>query len=421
MLEGGLSGTGTRVTLIRASWLRAKQPRFLPASRADLPPEAIINASELRAIYRQHEKKNKKPQLPIISVLHPLSSPMSVEGHPDEDGTILGRVIEALDMRWDQFTRKRGTGNDSGVADLGIFFDWCALEEPTIGRSRTPTSVEDFGLWYSHQQITVWMLPESRDTDTNRLAFSNGWSAYEYLLATTFKEKSDLSGYTGAWPQLLDLSEDLDFEHNERIHRPPPAEPLVLMHEHELGDTLFRDDDERKTCSDMYQRTLFETLASSPSLTFAKLQWGDVDMARLALVLPLCGAALVTLNLSCNCIGDKGVVALAESLASLEVLETLSISANEVGDSGASRLAGALTDGALQNSLKVLNLGDNHIGDKGALNFAAAISGGAIPFAKTVNLKGNPMGPPAVKGVKKALKKAKAALKAAQNAANKPK
>ena len=37
-------------------------------------------------------------------------------------------------------------------------------------------------------------------------------------------------------PQLLDLSEDLDFEHNERVNRPPPAEPLVLSHGHELGD-----------------------------------------------------------------------------------------------------------------------------------------------------------------------------------------
>ena len=64
---------------------------------------------------------------------------MSTESHPDEDGTILGRVIEALDMRWGQFTRKRGTGNDSGVADLGVFFDWCALEEPPFGKSRTAT------------------------------------------------------------------------------------------------------------------------------------------------------------------------------------------------------------------------------------------------------------------------------------------
>ena len=109
-MTGGLSGGGPSVTLIRASWLRAKQPRFLPSAKSDLPPEALIYASELRKIYRQ--TKTKQKLLPIISVLHPLSAPMSAEAesHPDNDGTILGRVIEALDMRWDQFTRKRGTG-----------------------------------------------------------------------------------------------------------------------------------------------------------------------------------------------------------------------------------------------------------------------------------------------------------------------
>ena len=105
-------------------------------------------------------------------------------------------------MRWDQFTRKRGTAGDSGIADLGIFFDWCALEEPNLGRARTPTAIEDFGLWYAHQLVTVWMLPEGRDPDNGRLQFTNGWSAFEYLMATTFKSTTDLSGYTGPWPQV---------------------------------------------------------------------------------------------------------------------------------------------------------------------------------------------------------------------------
>ena len=239
------------------------------------------------------------------------------EQHPDNDGTILGRVIEALDMRWDQFTRKRGTGSDSGVADLGVFFDWCGLEEPPFGKARTPTDIEDFGLWYSHQLVTVWMLPEARDAETRRLTYTNGWSAFEYLLATVFKSTSDLSGYTGAWPQLLDLSEDLDFEHNERIHRPPPAEPLTFAKEHELGDSVFTHEEERKVASGMYQATLFEMLGGANELIFSKLSWGDVETARLALVLPLC-SNLLTLRLDNNCIGDKGIVALAESLSSLD-------------------------------------------------------------------------------------------------------
>ena len=137
-----------------------------------------------------------------------------------------------------------------------------------------------------------------------------------------------------------------------------------------------------------------------------------VEIARLSLVLPLC-ANLVTLKLDCNAIGDKGIVALAESLSSLESLEVLNLNANAVGDPGASRLAGALTDGALQGTLKSLNLNDNHIGDKGALNLASAVSGGAIPYCKSIGLKGCPASAIARKSVAKALKKAKAQINAA--------
>jgi hypothetical protein len=408
LMEGGVSGQGSRVTLVRASWLRAKQPRFLPANKADLPPEALIFASELRKIYRQ--TKTKQRLLPIITVLHPKSSPMSSDRHPDEDGAILGRIIEAIDMRWDQFTRKRGTGTDSGVADMGILFDWCALEEPTLGRARTEMAVEDFGMWYAHELITVWMLPEARDERTGRLHYTNGWSAFEYMMATTFKATTDLSGFSGAWPQLLDLDEELDFEHNERLARPAPAEPMVLAPGHELGDVLFYEDgerNERSIASRMYQKTLFEQLGSSPRLVFAKLGWGDIEVSRLSLVLPLC-SSLLELNLNTNAISDKGIIALAESLMSLRTLELLDLSSNEIGDSGTSRLAGALTDGALQSTLKKLNLDNNHIGDKGAMTLASAISGGALLACKAVGLKGNPISPMAKKSVTKAVKKNKA-------------
>ena len=72
------------------------------------------------------------------------------------------------------------------------------------------------------------------------------------------------------------------------------------------------------------------------------------------------------------------------------------------------RLAGALTDGALQSTLKKLNLDNNHIGDKGAMTLASAISGGALLACKAVGLKGNPISPMAKKSVTKAVKKNKA-------------
>ena len=209
--------------------------------------------------------------------------------------------------------------------------------------------------------------------------------------------------YTGSWPQLLNLADELDAEHNERVYRPPPAEPLCFVAEHEHGDCVYAGDEEREVITKLFKSSLFEMLQSSPRLVFNRVNWCDVELARLALVLPLC-SSLTELQVANNTIGDQGVIALAEALNQLPGLEVLSLASNTIGDPGASRLAGALTDGALQNSLRKLDLSTNNIGDKGALNLAGAISGGAIRRCKTVGLKGNPASAMARKAVTKAIK-----------------
>jgi len=385
--------------LIRASWLRAKQPDLLPAKSSELPPEAFISASELRKIYKQ--TKGKTRLLPIITVLHPNSSPHAKGAHPDPDGTILSTVCEALDDRWDQFTRKRGTGGDSGVADMGVFFDWIALDKPAKG----PT-LSSFALFYAHELTTVWMIPELKDACTKELSYTNGWSIAEHRLATLLKSTSDLSGYAGPWPQLLDLSEDIDSEHNEQIHRPSPSEPLAFRPRHEFGAATYAEgEDEQKGVSDMWRESLLEMLASSQKLTFSRLGWGDVDSSRLALLLPL-GSQVQELHLAFNNIGDQGLIMLAQRLPRMKELKVLNLSGNKIGDPGASRLSGALTDGGdIARTLVNLDLGQNHIGDKGALTIAAAVSGAAATALKKLNMKGNPVSPAAKKSVAKALKK----------------
>ena len=107
-----------------------------------------------------------------------------------------------------------------------------------------------------------------------RLHYTNGWSAFEYLLASTFKSTTVLSGSLAPWPQLLDLDEELDFEHNERLARPPPAEPLIFATGHELGDCLFHESEERNEraiASKIFQRTLFDQLECTPQ---SKVQKG---------------------------------------------------------------------------------------------------------------------------------------------------
>jgi len=386
-------------SLIRASWLRAKKGLdFLPTRQSDLPPEAFITASELRKIYKQMKLKQKL--LPIISVLHPAASPLS-KAHPDEHGVVLKAVCNALDDRWDQFTRKRGTGGDSGVADLGIFFDWVALDE-----SRSKETLHDgFGLWYAHELTTVWMMPESIDPLTKQLSYTNGWATFEHHVSTFFKASSDLSGHSGPWPQLLTLDNDGDLEESEQVHRPSPCEPLAFRPGHQHGDSSYKDgDEERKVVEEMYRDTLLEMLGASRKLTFNRLGWVDDDACRLALVLPL-APQIRELHLAANEISDKSLLMLTQSLGALGNLEVLNLSSNRIGDPGASRLSGAFTDGVLKSSLKSLDLSANHIGDKGALTLAASISGGALVQCKKVNLKGNPVSVTAKKQVAKSLKK----------------
>ena len=401
-------GARPSACLIRASWLRAKAPPFLPAHQSQLPSEALISASELRKIYRQI--KGKQRLLPIISVLHAQSKPLTPNVHPDPDGSVLRTVCVELENRWDQFTRKRGTGGDSGVADLGVFFDWVSLDD---GRTRTSLT-EGFSMWYAHELISVWMLPEEATATpgaaaarSSRLEYSNGWANLEHRLATFSKSTSDLSGYSGPWPQLLDLSAGSDLEQTERVHRPSPAEPLAFKAGHEFGDIAYEGGpDERACVESIYQDTVIETLACSSKLIFNRLDWNDMDASRLALLLPLC-SQVQELHLSCNNIGDQAVIMLTQTLGSLTSLSVLNLSSNRIGDSGASRLSAALTDGALRTSLKSLDLSTNHIGDKGALTLAAAISGGAIIGCKKVNMKGNPVSATAKKQVAKSLKKRK--------------
>lgn len=436
-LEEGERGTKPLVTLLRASWLRAKMPETLPPDRSKLPAEAFISASELRKIYKQSKEKKRK-LLPIITVLHPNSSPHAKGGpHPDAEGAIVQTVCEALDERWDQFTRKRGTGGDSGISELGVFFDWIAFGEGKsaagvsaaaaaaaveasaagssgggaaaaagAGGGKPPKWVQAFGLFYAHELVTVWMIPEKKDALSKQFDYTGGWAAAEHRLATLLKSTSDLSGYSGPWPQLLDLSEDIDSEHNERIHRPSPSEPLAFRTRHEFGTAAYVEgEDEREVVTHMYRDALVEMFTCAQALTFNRLGWLDTDASRLALLLPL-GSQVQELHLSFNSIGDQGLFLLAQRMTQMVQLKVLNLAGNQIGDPGASRLSGALTEAtALQSSLFNLDLGQNNIGDKGALALAASVGGDTKMALRKLNLKGNPLSPAAKKGVTKALKK----------------
>jgi Ran GTPase-activating protein (RanGAP) involved in mRNA processing and transport len=266
--------------------------------------------------------------------------------------------------------------------------------------------VQAFGLFYAHELVTVWMIPEKKDALSKQFDYTGGWAAAEHRLATLLKSTSDLSGYSGPWPQLLDLSEDIDSEHNERIHRPSPSEPLAFRTRHEFGTAAYVEgEDEREVVTHMYRDALVEMFTCAQALTFNRLGWLDTDASRLALLLPL-GSQVQELHLSFNSIGDQGLFLLAQRMTQMVQLKVLNLAGNQIGDPGASRLSGALTEAtALQSSLFNLDLGQNNIGDKGALALAASVGGDTKMALRKLNLKGNPLSPAAKKGVTKALKK----------------
>ena len=118
------------IVLLSANWLRTQRPRKLP-ERQKLPAEAVLPVRSLRTISASIEKgmaKGMARPLPIICVLMPHSA-LAPEGsvHPDPEGRHLELIVNALDYRWAEFTKRRGGTQSTGVTDLGVFVDWSSL------------------------------------------------------------------------------------------------------------------------------------------------------------------------------------------------------------------------------------------------------------------------------------------------------
>ena len=88
----------------------------------------------------------------------------------------------------------------------------------------------------------------------------------------------------------------------------------------------------------------------------------EADLTQLAECLRA-NAALVSLDLSDNCMGAEGATQLAEGLRAHTGLTSLNLYMNEIGDAGATQLAASLLANTTLNSL---NLGFNNIEAEGA-------------------------------------------------------
>ena len=101
-----------------------------------------------------------------------------------------------------------------------------------------------------------------------------------------------------------------------------------------------------------------------------------------------CCTYLQTLNLSSNCIGSDGAVALAEGLKCCTNLVTLNLGSNSIGSDGAVALAEGLK---CCTNLQTLNLSSNSIGSDGAVALAERLK--CCPnLLLTLNLSSNSIG-----------------------------
>jgi len=436
----------TPVMLLSANWLKTQRPARLP-ERAKLPPEAFINGRALRTIFQAIDKglaKGMVRPLPIVCALLPKSTlGGGACSHPDPAGACLEQLVNALDLRWNEFARQRGGIKSTGVTDIGVFIDWaCMYQAPDFGEAPSSTGAlsargaaparkrneheqavfdaaqKDVHILFAHTLTTVWMLPEGKHSvGPKEIKYTEAWPSYLYLLASILKP-SNLNELL-AWPQMLDLAgvkpstdpavpiPNGHYE-QEKICRRAPPEPLTFARGHEHGSLVGAGG----LVAEQYPEALCAMLAGAEELDFRRCCWGDEEAAWLALVLPLCGR-LQRLFLSGNQIGNAGACALATAIqgGALRSLKMLTLDNNEIGDTGALSLFQSFSpaEGAplAIDDLKQLLLNNNAINDTSAIALAGAISSSNCLAGCKVNLDGNPATKATKKVVKKALKKAR--------------
>ena len=431
------------IVLLSAAWLRTQRTHTRLPERQRLPPEAIIPVRSLRAIAISIEKgmgTMTKP-LPIISILHAnmkLDGPPAARGsdftadegsdHPDPEGILLEKIVDAIDTRWADFTRRRGGTQSTGVTDMGVFVDWSSLYQ-TVKDDKAPhgkikvrrrseheekvyrDALNDVHMLYAHGLTTVWIMPDAKaPIGPQLLDYGSAWPMFLRLICSLAKP-SNLSE-NNAWPQLLTLGEDTDGirpgrDEQEKVMRPAPAEPLVFHPGHSLGHLEGMSE---AMIASKWPEILCSALLGMEELDFRRCGWGDEEASWLAIILPMCGR-LKRLYLSGNKIGNAGASALAGALSSinLRTLEELHLDNNEIGDPGASALFQRMSPNengeVILTELKTLSLSNNALNDASVTALAGAIAGGALRGCKKVILDGNPVTKATAKTVKKALKK----------------
>ena len=424
-----LEAIGTDVTaLVRASWLKKQlHSDFVLPERNALPAEAMIGVGELRQIWnRRQTRKGQKHALPFIALSHVwrdkdhpdpngetaklLVRALCTRWHEFEARGVSDLRIHAhvhanvhthVHTRMHAHTHARThtrahtrtcTHAHTQVSDLGVFIDYCSLYQARQVKAKVRARSAAFkaiAMWYAHRCTTVWHVSGASGTKLDQS--SRGWTCFEMSLANLLKVSN--TGGDADWPQLVDIS--LTGHAQTRAPRAVPREPLAFYSGHEAGDKKYSTPEDRDAIiAPMFRSTTYNIFGGVRELNYADGQWGEEGAAALAVILPLC-VNLFKLTLLRNDVGDDGVRAIAHvlSLGGLRPLIQLNLWGCCMGDPGLVALAEACAtcDGALKH-LKWANLGANRISSEGIEVLAHRLGKKAMPALQTLGLEDNDIG-----------------------------
>lgn len=322
--------------------------------RQEVPEGAIVQPSRLTS------------QDKIVAV----SYCWLTEEHPDPQGNqlqIMSRVLWQFSQYWDG-------------ANVAIFIDWCSLYQEPRSKSEKAAfhrSLRHIHLWYTHQDISLWMLTKFPDEQSTRRYWDRGWPTFEHALA----------GLVTPARMVLDLGKldegCEDFLSTIRTcvaKRPAPEDP-ESFYQTLLTKSLSKGAD-RSLLEEKYQEAFQAAVVQATKLYYSTLGWEDGEIVKLSVTLPNC-THLTALDLSDNRITPDGFTNFCHCLPSCTALARLALDKNLLRNRGLELLSHVLPRCF---SLKWLDLRHNQIGKLGVDRLACCHMPTHLRF---VDLRGN--------------------------------
>lgn len=302
------------IALVRGRWLVAHyEGGGKLMRRQDLPKEAFFGVEELRKLIAAF---GNDWGLLFVAI----SCRWLDTDHPDPNSfhlAVIAKVAKIYLSGRDEYNRPcsplveafKRVGY-SGTADFGLMWDFMSLHQrPAGGGELNPQEAGLFALgrsalpiWFGHAETVVWMQPKLPEGFAERVAPLNLAETYE-ASGWCFVESSMSLGGSGRRHGDRRLNLSLRKEATEAaygnsnfpadwclnrvcaVKRKPLRDPGWVAKE--LRTTKkFTCEGDANLVDGLYRDYFDSVTSSTRALNFSGLQWGDAEVASLALVLP---------------------------------------------------------------------------------------------------------------------------------------